>query len=650
LLAALVLLGAGSLARAEYLLIVVNLNPKPPAGTGNMAGGAMMGGGMLGGSTGIPNPGLPAGGMRGGSMMGGSMMGSGMGSRYGSGMGMTGGTPGTPAPAEADEPEDLVITVLEINKPTAKQLKLFELGQGAQAFYHKLVPGKSSKIFLQPHMFRGKVEVSFLEKSRGVPVASAGDRFKRRFAETFKEKDRPSAQKAVELAFWALEHGLTEDCARVMDKLAETDKSHTAVKAYLEVKRGLERPLSKQNLANRWKNRLLKGYSVYYTETHHYALIHPSEMTEVTPQLDRLERSLKNYYYWWALRGIALPVPKERQVAALTEQTKDFQKLQKNLTASTPVTDSFAARREGLVVLASKRGDTMYSKVDKVWDIYKGDGYDRKKLLTGMTGAGIPRQLRQGNPGHDQRTVSLLLELMENEWEQTGMSHEVSRHLLFSSGLLPRTVNAPEWVQFGMASFFEAPLQSPWATIGAPNPYWLPRFKEYRKKGLYDRSAGTLLRKVVTDSYFRQKPTAQDIAKYGRKKAEEQQLRKARAASWALAYFLAKRSTVAGDARYLPKLQRYFKELSRQPRDMELDEKTLLACFQRAFGDLNTLASNWLSFIDNETLEGAEVHKKIREIHARLNKPPANTTPGSNQGMGPGTLPPRGGRPGIPGG
>jgi len=525
-------------------------------------------------------------------------------------------------------------------------------------FQHNLVPGRLSKVLLQKQMFQGKVEVEFLEKTRGVPVASASTRFQQRFNEVFKEKDKTSAQRAVELAFWALEHGLTEDCAKVMARLAETDKSHTAVKAYLEVKRSLERPVGKKSLAARWKNKLLPGYSLSDPGTHHYALIHPSELTEVAPQLDRLERSMKNFYYWWALRGIALPVPKERQVAALIDQKKDFLKLQKNLTASKPIADSFSARREGLVVFASKRGDSMYSKVDKqLWTPYQENGYDRKKLLTGLRGerSGIPKEqrtLRSEDPlGNGPRTVALLLELMENEWEQTGMSHEVSRQLLFASGLLPRSVHAPEWLQFGMASFFEAPLQSPWATIGAANPYWLPRFKEYRKKGLYDTKPADLLRKVVTDSYFRQKPKLKPITGESAddrairlKKAEEQQLRKARAASWALAYFLARRSTVAGDARYLPKLQRYYKELSRQPRDMELDEKTLLTCFQRAFGDLDTLARNWLSFINDETLEGAEVHKKIREIYDRLNKPPASNTPGGNQGMNPNT----GGRPGLP--
>jgi hypothetical protein len=116
------------------------------------------------------------------------------------------------------------------------------------------------------------------------------------------------------------------------------------------------------------------------------------------------------------------------------------------------------------------------------------------------------------------------------------------------------------------------------------------------------------------------------------KKAENLQLRKARAASWALVYFLAKNNSMR------PGLLRYLRELSQQPRDMELDARTLLGCFQRAFPgeSMASLANRWINFINRENLEAEGIHKKIREIYDKMNKPPArgNNTPG----------------PGVPGG
>src|SRR6185437_3746673 len=78
----------------------------------------------------------------------------------------------------------------------------------------------------------------------------------------------------------------------------------------------------------------------------------------------------------------------------------------------------------------------------------------------------------------EAQMLSLMLKALEQEAELATVSHEVSRQLLFASGLLPRNVAVPEWALFGVGSFFETPLQSPWPTIGAPSPYYLPRWRE----------------------------------------------------------------------------------------------------------------------------------------------------------------------------
>ena len=72
-----------------------------------------------------------------------------------------------------------------------------------------------------------------------------------------------------------------------------------------------------------------------------------------------------------------------------------------------------------------------------------------------------------------------------------------------ASGLLPRNVAVPEWLLFGMGSFFETPLQSPWAGIGAPSAVNIsssPRgervavvnFSQGARAGIYTFTAGRL--------------------------------------------------------------------------------------------------------------------------------------------------------------
>src|SRR4029077_18543467 len=159
------------------------------------------------------------------------------------------------------------------------------------------------------------------------------------------------------------------------------------------------------------------------------------------------------------------------------------------------------------------------------------------------------------------QTMGLLLKAMENDSQRAGISHDGSRQMIYAAGLLPRNVAAPEWVQFGVGSFFETPLGAPWVMTGTPSIEHLPNFRDYRKLKRFEKTPGDTLRKVVTDAYFRQAAPTKDPAIE----------RKARAASWALTYYLMQTRTDG--------MLRYYKELSKLPRDVELDEETLLACF-----------------------------------------------------------------------
>jgi hypothetical protein len=204
-------------------------------------------------------------------------------------------------------------------------------------------------------------------------------------------------------------------------------------------------------------------------------------------------------------------------------------------------------------------------------------------------------------------------------------------------------VAAPEWVQFGMGSFFETPEASPWVTTGAANIEQLPNFRDYQKLKRFEKTAGDTLRKVVTDAYFREAQKDKDTAKE----------RKARASAWALTFFLM-RTRPEG-------MLRYYKELAKQPRDVELDETTLLDCFARAFDavesnksvnarKIDDLGRQWYSFMENASFDELEQPiKNLRAFIAQVTKdPPKDTVPGGGPKppVGPGYPP---GGPGGPG-
>jgi len=555
---------------------------------------------------------------------------------------MGGGPPPMPGsgqthPEDADDSPDLIVAVVEVRSVKSADLAhKFNDNKIQLKFEHKW-----GKIDLQhkiPLTKKGDVlaEVTVLEKSKGARLPTVKERFHAREKEVLGSEDKNDTPKVVEkLARFALELGLVDECAKVMDKLAESDKNHPIVKAYVAVKADMDRPVGKFESAAKWQKNLLVDYAAAQNDNQHFALLHhPTKRAaaDLKGHLDQLERTYRAYYYWWALRGVRLPVPQERQVCVLADTPEKFSQLQATLTASPPVADSFFARRELTSVFAGRRNDLPYAKIDKVANQEAfGIGFDRDDVLTGVPGRGAPKSLK--GVQHREaaslvpRIYALVLKAMEYEYEQTSVTHEASRQLLFASRLLPRNVQVPEWIQFGMGSFFETPLQSPWPSIGAANPYWLPRFEELRKKGKYEPPSA-LLKKVVTDGHFRGKAK------------DEAALRKARAAAWSLTYYLARSSSE------FPKLQRYFRELSKLPRDAALDEKTLWASFARAF-DLNSeenvarLANNWLRYVQQETLDAAVIHDRIRRLYADMNAPPTTTKGGGGGGnTGGGSSPP----------
>jgi hypothetical protein len=651
LLAVAFLLGASGVASADYVLIIADLNEKketPPPGGNNMGvpGGGMRGG-MPGGQMGRPGMGMMGGGMRGGMMMGGGMRGMmsgvqmgrpGMGMR-GGGM-MMGGSPGGPkhtGDTDIDAVPYLVVAVLEVEGVTPNYAKHFANNKKV-VFRHQW--GGTFKLKQKD----GALEAVLL-KVDGKPLATVSHQFKKRFDEAF--KDTPITSDIVGergLAHWTLEHGLIDQFATVMDKLAETDKTHPVVAAYLKVKAELNRPPSKADVAGEWKRKVFSDYRLTQTDKHHYALLHTANsdaLSEVKPQLDLLERTFRGYYYWWALHGIALPVPKDRLMAVMTDEDDDFNRLHKHLTAGPVVTDAFFARRENLVVFSARRGDQPYGALKKAATPYWEKGFTRAELLTGRPNAGVPT----GGAAYadNARLMALLLKAREREWEATGISHEASRQLLFASGLLPSSVAVPEWLQFGMGALFETPLQSPWPSLGAPSPYWLPRYKELSSKGKLGKTPYETLVHLVTDGYYREWALGESAAQAQGKtqdpamrKNQDVALRKARAASWSLAYFLAQKERAG--------LQRYFQELGKMPRDMELDDKLLLDCFARAFEcvdsdrkvsipKLTALANRWDSYIKMLSLEAEGIHKQIRESFERMNAKPATpSTPPTNPG------------------
>jgi hypothetical protein len=418
-----------------------------------------------------------------------------------------------------------------------------------------------------------------------------------------------------DLARWVLTNGKIDEFPGIMADMAKVDPDDPSVVAFKKVKADMDRKITKDNpAAYYWQNKL-GNYSVKVDADKypHYVLLYPSNISkggdapEVESRLKRLEENYRVFFYWFALKGKVLPVPDQRLVAILVNKVEEYQDYHKGFDNVPTADDGFFARRENLVFFSATPQDEGYDALDKSMKDLWMNRWVRADLLNGSYTKGTDPQA-DGVTIVRNQVKTLLLQALESESELAAVSHDGTLQLASVTGSIPRTVSAPEWVQFGVGSFFETPKQAWWQGTGAPSQLYLKKFKDWQKKKTLDTPPETALKKVVTDEYFREAHKVNQDAAWT----------KARTMTWALTYYLA-------EVR-LDELMTYFKELGNLPRDMEFDDEILMGCFVRAFklGDQNNpnqprpdalkrLAADWYSYLGNAQLENDQAMDEAKE-------------------------------------
>jgi len=431
-------------------------------------------------------------------------------------------------------------------------------------------------------------------------------------------KDK-TPEKILELARWVLANGKIDEFPNIMDDLAKLEPDDSVVVAYKKVKADMDRKITKDDTAAYfWKSTpAFTSYNIKVDADKypHYVLLYPSNVKsdapEIKSRLERLEENYRAFFYWFALQGKALPVPDQRLVAILVDKVEEYQDYHKGFDNVITADDGFFARRENLVFFSATPQDEGYDALDKSMKDVWGSRWKRSELLKGDT-RNVPAEADAITIVKNQ-VKTLLLQALESESELAAVSHDGTLQLASVTGSIPRAVSAPEWVQFGVGSFFETPKHAWWQGTGAPSQLYLKKFKDWQKKKTLDTPAETALKKVVTDEYFRE----------ARKINQDAAWTKARTMTWALTYYLAE------DPTRLDQLMTYFKELGNLPRDMEFDDEILMGCFVRAFklGDQNNpnqprpdalkrLAADWYGYMENVQLENDQAMEEAREALA----------------------------------
>jgi hypothetical protein len=439
-----------------------------------------------------------------------------------------------------------------------------------------------------------------------------------------------SPEKRLELAEWALNRGLIPNFIGLMESLAKQEPPPASVKAAVTAYRQVQGELKNKEgddpgprflpddpeAIKFWKAQFgtLKGPLI----TPHYSILYDASQNnpaEVKHLGTRLESLYQGFYYWFAIKGQALPMPKKRLTVVLIDKVEDFKALHKQYDSVPLVADGFYARRENLPILSSVREDEEFQLLRKQnqQDLWS-QGWNMEGLVEGK---GLP--INKKNAGKEEYCRAMTLAVLQKAMQEAGdvhtCTHVSARQLVAISGLIPRNVAAPEWIQFGMASLFETPKGALWSGYGGPHWDYLVEFKQWENSGSVDKPE-VALERVITDYYFHRSTNP-------RESAEQRHLWRelAHMMSWSLTYFLAQR--------HKQELMNYFQELSSLPRDLEFDQEVLLGCFARAMNiadptkprgfnveKMNALAKEWQTFIKNTAPPIPE--PKLKEVHSVL--------------------------------
>jgi hypothetical protein len=606
---------------------------QPGAGPGGMQpGGGQRGGqGMMGG------PGM---GMGGQGMMGGPGMRGGQGMMGGPGMGMMGQMMGGQAGMmpgagfirglgvgeEQESAPFYVITVVE-TKDSLSKPQLTALRNNRPV----LIEHKWGKSVLQSE---AGLDIIVM-KSGDKPFPSIRKRFLARNTEAHKDGNvsvdllldydtNPQAGPAK----FALEHRLLNEFRDVMAEVEKLDPNHPKVKAFQKVEKAMAQPITKPDASAQWKQRL--GLRDSKSSDHYVLLYSPgAPESEVTQRLKSLEDSYRGFFYWWAFscdkdgdlaympkgKKDALVVPDTRLVSVLTAKEDEFEKDHKLFDNVVLVADGFTDRRDNLSVYSIERLDKQYKALKE----FSGPTFQEFGFSELLRNVWSPKARGKTRREYNvASTLALMIRSLEADSEFATVTHEAPYQLLSAIGLTHRNVVTPEWIGFGMPSFFAVTKAAPWGGAGGPNWIYLQEYKERAKSRLAGRMDKPLdaLKSVVSDRYFHQTNKGQN----------EGALLKARTLAWSLTYFLAHRK-LGNDQQGLI---RYYRELAKMPRDLDFDQESLLHLFARAFdcldargekpddAKLTKLAEEWQRFMDLTPLEGEEIVKDLRNRQAEL--------------------------------
>jgi hypothetical protein len=380
----------------------------------------------------------------------------------------------------------------------------------------------------------------------------------------------------LQVAAWGLKKGLVPDFYAAIDKVLSLDPQHARAQRIKELKRRIDANLPDDE--DRAVERTLKGIvnqsGMRIESSHHFMLLCDTDskagaghrLNRAKERLKLLEQMYERFVLLFEVHGVELELPRERLMTVLFKDLVAFQEFTRKSGQESADSAGCWSPIENVVGFYN---DSLTEDADDLKA--ERDTLEKQADEARKTGVSLERR-RDSESLRQVKINDVLLEIDRWNSDVATVSREAARQLAANTGLLPRRVEIPAWVQEGLASYFAAPSDGAWAGSGAVSE---SRLEDYG--ALKQNSPPTSIDFIVADQILGY------ASAHGAKRQGDAQ-------AWALTHFLFER--------HAKELVTFYGLIATMPPDVALNGELLRELFNRAFGsDHVALSQEWHSFM-----------------------------------------------------
>jgi hypothetical protein len=375
----------------------------------------------------------------------------------------------------------------------------------------------------------------------------------------------------IELAKWALHHGMLSECKSLLSSAWKIDAEHPKIKKLATMMQYLNRSAPANPSIEQHARDFVGGARMKVSRSKHFMLLHDgveakdpvTKKTRAEMRLELLEKVYESYFLAFALEGFYLRPPRDLMEVVLFSQHKDFMMMERRLEMGLRQVAGFYLPKDNIAMFYDMGASEQFKQLMEL----AADMNRQKEAAKRARSRDSGEIIRYAN------TISLLVDIQRESEDVATVSHEAVHQLAANSGLFPRDGAFIRWVHEGLASFFESSKMARWSGVGVVDS---DRIDYYR--ALEGDPLRGSLEFIASDLGFVVEAVLGDqLPAYGQ--------------AWALTHFLYHRR--------FDQLIQFYGAIRSVPKNLDPGEKAekLLAIFDQSFGDRVKLELEWRRYM-----------------------------------------------------